>query len=75
MVVRIFRSRPVVAAAVRPLAVALVLLLNAALTASSDGAMTTDQHTEFWRPVAEAVAEHIMRAKVEAVLQISALGQ
>src|SRR5256885_4246544 len=29
---RIFRSRPVVAAAVRPLAVALVLLLNAAST-------------------------------------------
>jgi uracil DNA glycosylase len=43
-----------------------VLLLNAALTASSDGAMSTDQHTEFWRPVAEAVAEHILRAKAEA---------
>ncbi|MFI8457081.1 ADP-ribosyltransferase domain-containing protein [Kitasatospora sp. NPDC085464] len=40
-----------------------VLLLNAALTASSDGAMGPDQHTAFWRPVAERIVEEILRAK------------
>lgn len=43
-----------------------VLLLNAALTANSDGAMSTDQHTEFWRPVVEKVIEEILRAKTTA---------
>jgi len=43
-----------------------VLLLNAALTASSDGAMSTDQHTGFWRPVVEALVEEILRAKQNA---------
>jgi uracil DNA glycosylase len=40
-----------------------VLLLNAALTASSDGALATEQHTAFWRPVAERVIEEILRSK------------
>jgi uracil DNA glycosylase len=40
-----------------------VLLLNAALTASSDGSMATDQHTAFWRPVVEQIVEEILRAK------------
>ncbi|MER8046750.1 ADP-ribosyltransferase domain-containing protein [Streptomyces sp. NPDC094032] len=44
-----------------------VLLLNASLTASADGAMGTDQHTGFWRPVAERIVEEILRAKQEAV--------
>ncbi|MEV0828276.1 ADP-ribosyltransferase domain-containing protein [Nonomuraea rubra] len=43
-----------------------VLLLNAALTASSDGAMATDQHTAFWRPVVERIVEEILRAKQDA---------
>lgn len=43
-----------------------VLLLNAALTASSDGALGTDQHTAFWRPVAERIVEEILRAKQNA---------
>jgi uracil DNA glycosylase len=43
-----------------------VLLLNAALTASSDGALAIEQHTEFWRPVVEAVVEEILRAKSAA---------
>src|SRR5262249_7292985 len=43
-----------------------VLLLNAALTASSDGAMATDQHTAFWRPVVEKLVEEILRAKQTA---------
>ena len=43
-----------------------VLLLNAALTASSDGALSTDQHTGFWRPVVEALVEEILRAKQSA---------
>jgi len=43
-----------------------VLLLNAALTASADGALATDQHTAFWRPVAEAVIDNILRAKQAA---------
>lgn len=43
-----------------------VLLLNAALTASSDGAMATDQHTAFWRPVIERLVEEILRAKQHA---------
>ncbi|MBV6703065.1 uracil-DNA glycosylase [Kitasatospora aureofaciens] len=40
-----------------------VLLLNAALTASSDGAMGPDRHTAFWRPVAERIVEEILKAK------------
>ncbi|MEV6250131.1 ADP-ribosyltransferase domain-containing protein [Streptomyces sp. NPDC051742] len=40
-----------------------VLLLNASLTASTDGAMPTDLHTSFWRPVAEQIVEEILRAK------------
>ncbi|MER5555108.1 ADP-ribosyltransferase domain-containing protein [Streptomyces sp. NPDC002793] len=43
-----------------------VLLLNAALTASSDGAMATDQHTRFWRPAAERIVEEILKAKQNA---------
>ncbi|MEV7525941.1 macro domain-containing protein [Streptomyces sp. NPDC091371] len=43
-----------------------VLLLNASLTASGDGAMGTDQHTAFWRPVAERIVEEILKAKQEA---------
>jgi uracil DNA glycosylase len=43
-----------------------VLLLNAALTASSDGAMGTEQHTAFWRPVVEKIVEEILRAKQAA---------
>jgi uracil DNA glycosylase len=40
-----------------------VLLLNASLTASTDAALTTDQHTAFWRPVVEKVVEAILAAK------------
>jgi uracil DNA glycosylase len=40
-----------------------VLLLNTALTASSDGALPTDRHTAFWRPVVERVVEEILAAK------------
>ncbi|MFE2723427.1 ADP-ribosyltransferase domain-containing protein [Kitasatospora sp. NPDC059327] len=43
-----------------------VLLLNAALTASSDGSAATDRHTAFWRPVAERIVEEILRAKQNA---------
>ncbi|MGF1428251.1 ADP-ribosyltransferase domain-containing protein [Kitasatospora sp. LaBMicrA B282] len=43
-----------------------VLLLNAALTASGDGAMGPQEHTAFWRPVAERIVEEILRAKQEA---------
>ncbi|WP_067184722.1 ADP-ribosyltransferase domain-containing protein [Microtetraspora niveoalba] len=43
-----------------------VLLLNAALTASGDGAMATDQHTAFWRPVVERLVEEILKAKQNA---------
>ncbi|MFC4111597.1 ADP-ribosyltransferase domain-containing protein [Nonomuraea zeae] len=43
-----------------------VLLLNAALTASSDGAMATDRHTAFWRPVVERLVEEILKAKQNA---------
>ncbi|SDL30274.1 Uracil DNA glycosylase [Nonomuraea maritima] len=43
-----------------------VLLLNAALTASGDGALPTDRHTAFWRPVVEKIVEEILRAKQEA---------
>ncbi|MCN9243798.1 ADP-ribosyltransferase domain-containing protein [Streptomyces sp. RY43-2] len=43
-----------------------VLLLNAALTASSDGATGTDRHTKFWRPVAERIVEEILKAKQNA---------
>ncbi|MFH8840428.1 ADP-ribosyltransferase domain-containing protein [Streptomyces sp. NPDC017868] len=40
-----------------------VLLLNASLTASADGAVPTEGHTSFWRPVAEQIVEEILRAK------------
>ncbi|ALO06640.1 Uracil-DNA glycosylase [Streptomyces venezuelae] len=43
-----------------------VLLLNASLTASADGAVPTDRHTAFWRPVAEQIVEEILRAKQNA---------
>ncbi|SCL73254.1 ADP-ribosyltransferase domain-containing protein [Micromonospora peucetia] len=43
-----------------------VLLLNAALTASGDGAMATDRHTAFWRPVVETLVEEILKAKQHA---------
>ncbi|MFD5322666.1 ADP-ribosyltransferase domain-containing protein [Streptomyces sp. NPDC127092] len=43
-----------------------VLLLNASLTASADGAMGTDRHTLFWRPVAERIVEEILKAKQDA---------
>ncbi|RKT02514.1 uracil-DNA glycosylase [Streptomyces sp. 3211.6] len=43
-----------------------VLLLNAALTASADGAMGADRHTAFWRPVAERIVEEILQAKQDA---------
>jgi uracil DNA glycosylase len=43
-----------------------VLLLNASLTASSDGAMSTEQHTKFWKPVVEKLAEEILRSKESA---------
>ncbi|MFK0235310.1 ADP-ribosyltransferase domain-containing protein [Streptomyces vinaceus] len=43
-----------------------VLLLNASLTASGDGAMGADRHTAFWRPVAERIVEEILRAKQDA---------
>jgi uracil DNA glycosylase len=43
-----------------------VLLLNAALTASSDGTLATEEHTAFWRPVVEKITEEILRAKQQA---------
>ncbi|WMX48563.1 ADP-ribosyltransferase domain-containing protein [Streptomyces roseicoloratus] len=43
-----------------------VLLLNASLTASADGAKGTDRHTLFWRPVAERIVEEILKAKQDA---------
>jgi uracil DNA glycosylase len=43
-----------------------VLLLNAALTASADGALGPDRHTAFWRPVAERIVEEILSAKQNA---------
>lgn len=43
-----------------------VLLLNAALTANSDGARGTDRHTAFWRPVIERIVEGILEAKQNA---------
>jgi uracil DNA glycosylase len=43
-----------------------VLLLNAALTASSDAAVSTEQHTGFWRPVVERLVEEIFKAKQTA---------
>ncbi|NXY98622.1 uracil-DNA glycosylase [Streptomyces sp. BR123] len=43
-----------------------VLLLNAALTAGSDGSIGADRHTAFWRPVAERIVEEILKAKQEA---------
>ncbi|MFF8510197.1 ADP-ribosyltransferase domain-containing protein [Streptomyces sp. NPDC015492] len=46
-----------------------VLLLNASLTASADGAVPTDRHTAFWRPVAEQIVEEILRAKQNAAAE------
>ncbi len=43
-----------------------VLLLNAALTASSDDALSTSQHTSFWRPVIDKIVEEILKAKASA---------
>ncbi|MCZ0982099.1 ADP-ribosyltransferase domain-containing protein [Streptomyces diastatochromogenes] len=43
-----------------------VLLLNASLTASADGAVPTEGHTSFWRPVVEQIVEEILRAKQDA---------
>ncbi|MFF7635202.1 ADP-ribosyltransferase domain-containing protein [Kitasatospora sp. NPDC008050] len=43
-----------------------VLLLNAALTASGDGAMGPERHTAFWRPVAERIVEEILKSKQHA---------
>lgn len=43
-----------------------VLLLNAALTASSDGPRGADPHTAFWRPVAERIVEEILKSKQNA---------
>ncbi|MCC3777937.1 ADP-ribosyltransferase domain-containing protein [Streptomyces sp. UNOB3_S3] len=43
-----------------------VLLLNAALTAGSDGSRGPDRHTVFWRPVAERIVEEILKAKQNA---------
>ncbi|GCD92724.1 ADP-ribosyltransferase domain-containing protein [Embleya hyalina] len=43
-----------------------VLLLNAALTANSDGAKGPDRHTAFWRPVIERIVEGILEAKQNA---------
>lgn len=43
-----------------------VLLLNAALTASSAEARGADRHTVFWRPVAERIVEEILKAKRNA---------
>lgn len=43
-----------------------VLLLNAALTANSDGAKGPDRHTAFWRPVVEGIVEGILKAKQNA---------
>ncbi|MEV7725399.1 ADP-ribosyltransferase domain-containing protein [Streptomyces sp. NPDC087917] len=43
-----------------------VLLLNASLTASGDGAMGADRHTAFWRPVAERIVEEILKSKQDA---------
>ncbi|GHC58706.1 ADP-ribosyltransferase domain-containing protein [Streptomyces cinnamoneus] len=43
-----------------------VLLLNTALTASSDAARGSDRHTVFWRPVAERIVEEILKAKQNA---------
>ena len=40
-----------------------VLLLNAALTASTDDALSTARHTTFWKPVVEAIVEEILKAK------------
>ncbi|MBO0656327.1 uracil-DNA glycosylase [Streptomyces triculaminicus] len=45
-----------------------VLLLNAALTASSDGGRgaDADRHTAFWRPVTERIVEEVLKAKQNA---------
>jgi uracil DNA glycosylase len=43
-----------------------VLLLNAALTASSDNAIPIDHHTGFWKPVVERLVEEILASKEQA---------
>lgn len=43
-----------------------VLLLNAALTASSDDAISTAKHTSFWKPVVQRIVEGILEAKSHA---------
>jgi uracil DNA glycosylase len=42
------------------------LLLNAALTASSDDALSTSKHTSFWKPVVERIVDAILAAKEAA---------
>ncbi|MFB7948871.1 ADP-ribosyltransferase domain-containing protein [Kitasatospora phosalacinea] len=42
-----------------------VLLLNAALTASSDASTSPAVHTKFWKPVVTRIVEEILRAKQE----------
>lgn len=42
-----------------------VLLLNAALTASTDDALSTANHTSFWKPVVEGIVETIFQAKAK----------
>ncbi|EGD79912.1 uracil-DNA glycosylase [Salpingoeca rosetta] len=39
------------------------LLMNAALTASTDKSLSTSKHTTFWRPIITKVVEEILRAK------------
>lgn len=43
-----------------------VLLMNAALTASSVAARGAEGHTAFWRPVAERIVEEVLKAKQDA---------
>jgi uracil DNA glycosylase len=43
-----------------------VLLLNAALTASADGSLSTNEHTAFWRPVVRAILEAIFEARAKS---------
>eukprot|EP00730_Choanoeca_flexa_P014811 TRINITY_DN6610_c0_g1_i3.p1 TRINITY_DN6610_c0_g1~~TRINITY_DN6610_c0_g1_i3.p1 ORF type:complete len:548 (+),score=128.74 TRINITY_DN6610_c0_g1_i3:56-1699(+) len=39
------------------------LLLNAGLTASTDGSLSTSKHTTFWRPIVAKIVESILAAK------------
>jgi uracil DNA glycosylase len=42
-----------------------VLLLNASLSASTDGAISTAAHAKFWKPVIERIVEEILRSRGE----------